>query len=80
MNSRAIPVIPVLGSLAAAGFVMSGSEPYLLSERSLAVGAADTSLLTASSKDAAGRARLRGGKADLGAFAFAAGGSGALPY
>ena len=65
---------------AAAGFVMSGSEPYLLSERSLAVGAADTSLLTASSKDAAGRARLRGGKADLGAFAFAAGGSGALPY
>lgn len=64
----------------AAGFVMSGSEPYLLSETSPAVGAAEPSAFTASSKDVAGRARLRGGKADLGAFAFAAGGSGNLPY
>ena len=65
---------------AAAGFVMTGSEPYLLSETSPAVGAADLSAFSAGSKDVAGRPRLRSGKADLGAFAFAPGGASTLPY
>ena len=62
----------------APGFVMSGTEPYLLTEKSPAVGAG--SGFEATSKDVAGRARVRGGKADLGAFAFVAGGSSTLPY
>ncbi len=61
-------------------FVMSGTEPYLLSEKSPAVGAADVTAFSAASKDVNGRARLRGGTADLGAFAFVAGGSATLPY
>lgn len=59
------------------GFVMSGSEPYLLSEQSPARGAAETAALGADAKDVAGRARKGN---DLGAFAFVRGGSGALPY
>ena len=62
----------------APAFVMSGSEPYLLTDSSPAVGVA--SGFDASSKDVAGRVRLRNGKADLGAFAFAPGGSTNLPY
>lgn len=65
---------------AAAGFVMMGSEPYLLGETSPAVGAADASSFSATSKDVAGHARLRQGKADLGAFAFSPGGASTLPY
>lgn len=63
---------------AAPGFVMSGSEPYLLSESSPAVGAADASAFGPGSKDVTGRAR--GKRADLGAFAFVRGGSSTLPY
>jgi hypothetical protein len=63
-----------------AAFVMSGTEPYLLSDKSPAVGAADPAAFSASSKDVTGKARLRTGRADLGAFAFVAGGSNNLPY
>ena len=62
----------------AAGFVMTGTEPYLLAEKSPAVGAADASKVT--TKDVAGRARVKNGKADLGAFTFVSGGSNTLPY
>lgn len=62
------------------GFVMSGSEPYLLSERSPAVGVAEVSAFSATSKDVAGRARIHQGTADLGAFSFVAGSSSNLPY
>lgn len=55
-------------------FIMSGTEPYLLTDKSPAVGAGDAT--GASAKDVAGRARVRGGKVDLGAFAFMAGGGG----
>jgi hypothetical protein len=65
---------------AEAGFAMSGTEPYLLTEKSAAVGAADPSAFSETSKDVAGRARVRKGSADLGAFAFVAGGSNNLPY
>ena len=65
---------------AEAGFVMSGSEPYLLGERSPAVGAGDAAAFAPTSKDVAGRSRVRKGGVDLGAFAFVAGGSGNLPY
>lgn len=61
-------------------FVMSGSEPYLLSESSPAVGAAASSSYPAGSKDVAGRTRSRGSTADLGAFAFIKGGSSSLGY
>jgi hypothetical protein len=61
-------------------FVMSGTEPYLLSETSPAVGAASASSYPAGAKDVAGRARVRGVAADLGAFAFIKGGSSNLPY
>ena len=57
------------------GFVMSGTEPYLLGERSPAVGAGDSVLKD--SKDLAGRVRKG---LDLGAFGFVSGGSGNLPY
>ena len=63
-----------------AGFVMTGSEPYLLNEKSPAVGAGDAAAFTAASKDVAGRSRVRKGSVDIGAFAFVAGGSGNLPY
>ncbi len=63
-----------------AGFVMSGTEPYLLSAKSPAIGAADARAFTAVSKDLTGRPRLNAGRADLGAFAFVPGGSGNLPY
>ena len=62
----------------APGFSMSGTEPYLLTQTSPAVGAG--SGFDAASKDVAGRARVRSGKSDLGAFAFVAGGSNTLPY
>ncbi len=58
------------------GFVMSGTEPYLLSETSPAVGAGQASAFPAGSKDVLGRPRLRSGQVDLGAFAFSGGGSG----
>ncbi len=58
-------------------FAMTGSEPYLLTERSPAVGAADPKAFAADAKDVAGRARKGH---DLGAFAFVRGGSGNLPY
>lgn len=60
-----------------AGFAMSGTEPYLLTEKSPAVGAADSSAFGADAKDVAGRARKGH---DLGAFAFVRGGSSNLPY
>ncbi|MBL8909404.1 MAG: right-handed parallel beta-helix repeat-containing protein [Archangium sp.] len=53
-----------------AGFVMSGSEPYLLSDASPAVGAGDSAAFGNGSKDVTGRVRARGGMTDLGAFAF----------
>jgi len=56
-----------------AGFVMSGSEPYLLSEKSPAVGAA----AGVSAKDVTGKPRKG---QDLGAFAFVSGGSSNLGY
>lgn len=65
---------------AEAGFVMSGSEPYLLGERSPAVGAGDAAAFAPTSKDVAGRSRVRKGGVDLGAFSFVAGGSSNLPY
>ncbi|MCA2980195.1 MAG: hypothetical protein INH41_28755 [Myxococcaceae bacterium] len=63
-----------------AGFTLSGTEPYQVGEASPAVGAGDVSAFEAGAKDVLGRPRLRGGKVDLGAFAFVAGGSSALPY
>ena len=62
------------------GYLMSGSEPYLLSEKSPAVGAGDSAAFAPTSKDVAGRSRVRKGGVDLGAFSFVAGGSGNLPY
>lgn len=59
------------------GFAMAGSEPYLLTEKSPAVGAADPKAFAADAKDVAGRARKGH---DLGAFAFVRGGSSSLPY
>jgi hypothetical protein len=58
---------------AEAGFVMSGNEPYLLSEKSRAVGAGSG----ISGKDVTGKERKG---QDLGAFAFVGGGSSTLPY
>lgn len=63
-----------------AGFVMSGAEPYLLDERSAAVGAGDAGSFSAGSKDVTGRARVRNGVVDLGAFAFSQKSSSNLPY
>ncbi len=57
------------------GFVMSGTEPYLLSERSPAIGAGEPVLKD--SKDLAGRVRKG---FDLGAFGFVGGSSVNLPY
>lgn len=57
-------------TFAEAGFVMTGNEPYLLDERSPAVGAAEANLFPAGAKDVTGKPRVRGGRADLGAFAF----------
>jgi hypothetical protein len=65
---------------AAAGFTMSGAEPYQLSEASVAVGRGDASAFEAGAKDVLGRPRLKGQRADLGAFAFIPGGSSSLPY
>ncbi|MDX2011512.1 MAG: choice-of-anchor Q domain-containing protein [Myxococcaceae bacterium] len=65
---------------AAAGFTLSGAEPYQLAETSPAVGAGDAAAFEASAKDVLGRPRLKGQKVDLGAFAFIRGGSSALPY
>ncbi len=62
------------------GFVMSGSEPYLLTQGSAAVGAGDAAAFSEGSKDVAGRARVKAGSADLGAFASVAGGSSKPPY
>ena len=62
------------------GFAMSGTEPYLLTQSSPAVGAADVAAFSDGSKDVAGRARVKSGSADLGAFAYVAGGSSKLPY
>lgn len=67
-------------TFADAGFVMTGSEPYLLSESSPAVGAADASAFPAGAKDVTGKPRVKGGRADLGAFAFVKGGASNLPY
>lgn len=55
-------------------FVMSGNEPYLLGEGSPAIGAAGPS----TAKDLNGHAR--GGKTDLGAFAFVRRGSSSVGY
>lgn len=63
-----------------AGFVMSGTEPYLLDERSLAVAAGDARAFAAGSKDVTGRDRARNGVVDLGAFAFVQKSSSNLPY
>lgn len=63
-----------------AGFVMSGTEPYLLEERSPAVGVGVPSAFPAGSKDVTGRPRSRNGVVDLGAFAFSARSSSNLPY
>ncbi|MFZ5439122.1 MAG: right-handed parallel beta-helix repeat-containing protein [Myxococcota bacterium] len=66
---------------AEAAFVMTGTEPYLLSDKSPAVGAADPSAFGPTSKDVTGKPRLKNGRADLGAFAFTGGGGGnTLPY
>lgn len=67
-------------TFADAGFVMSGSEPYLLAETSPAVGAADPATFPADARDVTGKPRVRGNRADLGAFAFVQGGSRNLPY
>ncbi|MGV3619630.1 MAG: hypothetical protein ACO1OB_02365, partial [Archangium sp.] len=61
-------------------FAMTGTEPYLLTEKSPALGAADVSGFASGAKDVAGRARVRNGKADLGAFAFMSGGSSSVGY
>lgn len=61
-------------------FVMSGAEPYLLSEKSPALGAGDASAFAGGAKDVAGRARARNGKVDLGAFAFMSGGGSSIGY
>ncbi len=53
-------------------FAMSGTEPYLLTDKSPAIGAGSVG----SGKDVTGRAR----KADLGAFAFVAGGGSSVGY
>lgn len=65
---------------AEAGFVMSGTEPYLLADASPAVGAGDTAAFGAGSKDVTGKVRARGGMTDLGAFAFVAKSSGNVGY
>lgn len=54
---------------AAAGFVGNGSEPYLLSDASPAVGKGDARLFAPGAKDVLGRACVETGRADLGAFA-----------
>ncbi len=54
---------------AAAGFVGSGSEPYLLADSSPAVGKGDARLFAPGAKDVLGRACVETGRADLGAFA-----------
>lgn len=59
---------------AEAGFTMSGAEPYLLGEKSPAIGAGDRSVI-GDAKDVMGKARKT---PDLGAFA--AGSTSALPY
>lgn len=64
----------------AAGFVMSGSEPYLLQDASPAVGAGLPSAFLAGAKDVVGRPRVRAGQVDLGAFAFSGGGGGGIGY
>lgn len=58
-------------------YAMSGSEPYLLTEKSPALGAAE---VLPGAKDVAGRSRDRNGKADLGAFAFISGGASSVGY
>lgn len=66
---------------AEAAFVMAGAEPYLLSEKSPAIGAADPSAFGPTSKDVTGKPRVKGGRADLGAFAFTGGSAASnLPY
>lgn len=55
---------------AAAGFVTEGVEPYLLSERSPAVGAGLSSAFAAGAKDVTGQACIAVDRADLGAFAY----------
>lgn len=67
-------------TFAEAGFVMTGHEPYLLDERSPAVGAADPSLFPAGARDVTGKPRARGSRADLGAFAFVRVSSGSVGY
>lgn len=61
-------------------FAMSGTEPYLLTDKSPALGAADAASFPAGAKDVAGRARVRNGQADLGAFAFMTGGGSSVGY
>jgi hypothetical protein len=68
------------GPFGPAGFTMTGTEPYLLTEASPAVGAGDASAFAAGSRDLLGRPRVRQGKVDLGAFAFSGGGSGGVGY
>ena len=64
----------------AAGFAMTGVEPYLLSDSSQAVGKADSTAYTPGSKDVTGRPCLRGMQADLGAFSFTPKSSSAVGY
>lgn len=54
---------------AAAGFVGTGSEPYLLADSSPAVGRGDSRKFPPGSKDVLGRPCVEAGRADWGAFA-----------
>lgn len=61
-------------------FVMGGTEPYQLKETSPAVGVVDAGSVDASRRDVNGKPRVRGGKADLGAFTFAVSGNSNIGY
>lgn len=61
----------------AAGFVASGSEPYLLASSSKAIGRGDSRAFAPDSRDVTGRPCLAGMRVDLGAFAFTGASSGA---
>ena len=63
-----------------AGFLMAGSDPYVLNEKSVAVGALDASAIEPGRKDVNGKPRVNKGRADLGAFAFNGGGGGSIGY